>query len=97
MATTVPCPWLEVSLTVPPSVWMRSRMFLRPAPVFGVRGIKPNPVVSDAHGERAVLLVQSERGVCVVPGVFCDVLNRLQGGEVHGGFGLIGAAGSGPF
>jgi hypothetical protein len=97
MATTLPCPGLEVSLTVPPSVWMRSRMVLRPAPVLGVRGIRPNPFVSDAYDERAVLLVQSERGVCIVPGVSCDVLNRLQGGDVHGGFGLIGAAGRGPF
>jgi len=62
-----------------------------------VRGVKPVAVVFDTGGERSVVVVQAEHHFCVAPGVFSDVLDRLQAREVHGRLGFLRAARRGPF
>ena len=43
----------------------------------GVSWIKPPTVVCDAHGQRSLVVAQSERDLGSAAGVFCGVLDRL--------------------
>ena len=49
-----------------------------------VSWIKPPTVVCDAHGQRSLLVSQSERDLRCAAGVFCCVLDRFRAGEVDG-------------
>ena len=65
-----PCPMQEANLNLPPRSSTRSRMFCRPAPSGVPAGSKPPTVVSDADGQRSLVMAQSERDPGADAGVF---------------------------
>jgi hypothetical protein len=89
-------PGLEVSLSVPSSVW-NAIVGVSQARTVGVRRVEPVAVVFAAHGERAVFVVQLGVTWAAQPRVLCDVLDRLQAAGVHARLGLVGASRRGPF
>ena len=81
---TVPCPGVEVILSVPSSVWTTLADVSQPRAVGGLCRVKPPTVVFDPHSEHPVAVVQAELDLGAGAGVFCDVLDRFGAAEVNG-------------
>jgi hypothetical protein len=62
----------------------------QPRPGGGGSAIESRTVVLDRELEPAVALLDADGHAGVRPGVFCDVLERLDAAEVDGGFDVLG-------